>query len=196
MTTRRTTKKTKRRGMNAGTSGRFIVASLWQLKHGQCTTRTVASFTHDFRVMLAQIAEEVGEKTPRGWEHTRTIRVCAESFDDFRKWAAELGPEEDRYEKEAIEVGVGVGVLDRRFLHDVTVDGKYWWQVVGERTRNALYKKGFERYVGALAKAISAGDDIPPLIRVDGIPADGRHRTFAANKLRLSYAPVVEFTTR
>lgn len=170
--------------------------SLWNLARGQCVERMASTFSHDFRVMLAQIAEEVGERTPRGWEQNRILKICAGPFDDFKVFAAEQGPEPERYEREAIAFGVDNGFLDKRFLDEVTVDGKYWWQTKAPRAVDSLNKKGFERYVNKIAKAISSGEDIPPLIRVDGAPADGRHRTFAANKLKLLSAPIVEFTSK
>lgn len=172
-----------------------MTADLWRLPAGACVERLVASFSHDFQVMLAQVAEEVGEKTPRGWERKRKLLICAGPFDDFKVFAASQGPEPERYEGDAIAAGVSLGALDKRFLESDTgmVDGKYWWQTKPPRVIDALYRKGFERYVGRIAKAIASGEDIPPLIRVNGEPADGRHRTFAANKIGLRTVPIVEF---
>lgn len=53
-----------------------------------------------------------------------------------------------------------------------------------------------QSFIDSVAERIKADDDVPPLIRVDGRPADGTHRAFAARGIKIRTAPTITVVSR
>lgn len=164
--------------------------SLWSLGLGECTSRRASSFTEDYQVLLGQLVEDDLEMT---LDRRSSFRVCGMPLAPLRRFAEDQGPEPERYESEAIQIAVERRVIGKEFLSPR--NSSAWWKGIPQPTMKVLYKLAFKRYVAGLANAIVRGEDIPPLITVNGSVADGRHRIFAALELKLQVVPVLEIAS-
>jgi len=174
----------------------WLTKNIWFAPEGTTVEVETKSYTHDFRVMIQQLCEELKKPEPT------TVKVCIREYTDFKKWAIEMEPDYDRYTYDCVDLLVRGGKLPAESLQDY--DTPELWKkirkITGGETR--LYELGLREYVNKLALTILCGE-APPLIasaahlcrcgetEVCG-PVDGRHRTLAATSLGLVCVPVIE----
>lgn len=162
-------------------------ANLWRELDADELETPVKRFDDDFRVMVSQLADEVGCDA----DVLIVKRVpLAPLVSDVRL----MDPDWDRY------LGVTAHDLHTRGVISYTLARNYdtpegFKQLEAVMKRLRLpdpYKYGFKRYIALLAEAIRTGAPIPPVLTVGGRLADGRHRVIAAVRLGLKTAPVAE----
>jgi hypothetical protein len=72
------------------------------------------------------------------------------------------------------------------------------WQPYGDFTKYLIeaddeeQAADIEAWIDEVEHRIDAGEDVPPVVRRDGEIADGRHRSFAAERLGIALAPTIE----
>lgn len=133
---------------------------------------------------MAHMARDVERAYKVG--HRDVVHVEVRPYGDFVEWAKAMEPDWDRYTWDGTKVLIERGLLPKSANYDnpdleragVSVDE---W-----------YRLGFEHYVDSIAKSIRDGQNVAPLLAVEGEPIDGRHRVLAALKLGLRTAPIID----
>lgn len=140
------------------------------------------TFGTDFHVLVSDIesAYKLG--------HRDVVDVQVRPYDDFVAWAQAQQPDWDRYAWDGTKVLVDQQRLPKSAMRDYDRPDLRSAGV----TADEWYRLGFDHYVDALARSITAGKNVPPLVAVCGKPIDGRHRALAAQRLGLFEAPVID----
>lgn len=159
---------------------------LWRKEPGTCRVNLEA-YSGDFQVMVEQLLEERPDHG-KGFPWT-DASVVVEPYADFVAWAEPM-PRDERGTYDAV-----LALVERKILpagHMKTYDEPVTWGAIRALGFDSqrVADLGFAMYVAQLAVAMTVGD-VPPLIRLNGQPADGRHRTLAAKLLGLAHAPIL-----
>lgn len=142
----------------------------------------------DFEVLLGQCYDELHQELPK------ILLVTGEPVEDFVAWVSDDCPDWDRYEYESAQAAIERKLMPRKaYMEENGVNGKpLWWDRFSEVTKRELDEAGYQRYIQNLVKEIKMSPrNIPPLVRMQGKPADGRHRTLALMKMDRKVAPVI-----
>lgn len=170
--------------------GTWFDESLWSALPGEYVV-DITQYTNDFQTMVQQLVGEGDDPKSFPWKMTR---VTVRPFEDFQRWAQAEEPDWDRYTWDAVKELVSRELLPEKALDDY--DSPATWEKIRTLMRGSdtpALRIGFAHYVQSLATSLMLSKaNMPPLVSVEGAPADGRHRTLAATLLGLRYAPVLD----
>jgi hypothetical protein len=185
--------------------GAFAGASLWDLPEGAEVEVPISRYKNDpsFIDMVEQLQttyDPASKRMRHPAQFATHLKVRARTYDDFVKWVSDFHKDDvfewDRYEGTAARYLRDKGLISESEYKTwgTTAKGDVLAKAAQKLGYQDEYALGLHLYVGNLADAIARGEDIPPLLTVDGKPADGRHRTFAARKLDRKVAPVADIS--
>ena len=164
-----------------------VPTSLWNQPDGTVTRVDLHRF-EDLTDIVWQLAEDLH----RGKEPDHAV-VRVRAYQDFAEWAKSMRTDfDDRHWGVGIYALVDQGRLPEQAKNVYDEPEIKRYLSAAGLTQDDVYQAGFDRHVELLAEAIQRGQDIPPLVTLNGEPRDGRHRTLAALSLGLRVAPVLE----
>jgi hypothetical protein len=175
--------------------GGLGAVSIWHEAPGEYLV-DLSRYSLDYQVMVQQLVDDEGLELPGDF---RSAIVSVEPLEPAlrlaRRSAGAAGgePDWDRYTWDAVQA-----LVDRKLLPPSAAeehDSPATWRMIQDAglDEDRAYRVGFVRYVASIAQSLLL-DDMPPVIFVDGVLADGNHRVLAASWAGMSHVPILHLT--
>jgi hypothetical protein len=154
-------------------------------------------YTDDFQVMVAQLVDDEGLSLPGEWNAARIdVVALGPIFEQADKNPIEAAHrlDWDRYTWDAVNVLVQRRLLPRPALDNY--DSPATWALIREQLGDDdfAYRAGRVHYIARIAESLLVRD-MPPVILVDGVLADGNHRAIGASWALFMTVPVLHLTS-